>query len=173
MDNNILLGQWAVGVWNDLGQPANVTATTISGYAIQPSTLGRLNDLIGSCYSGSGYTGGNTINFQIGPDISNTELGLIEKMYLVSYYNNLAQSTMGIGGSTIPWTRLREGDSSIDRANAANIGREYREMAKTANEQLYYMVNAYRSNSLGGNLGRSVDYPNIVYPTWTDTYRGP
>lgn len=173
MDNNILLGQWAVGVWTDLGQPSNTTATTISGYAIQPSTLGKLNDLIGACYSGSGYVGGNTMNFQIGPDISNTELGLIEKMFLVSYYNNLAQANMGIGGNSIPWTRLREGDSSIDRVNGANLGREYREMAKTANEQLYYMVNAYRNNSQGTNLGRSVDYPNLVYPMWNESYRGP
>ncbi len=153
-----LLAPWASGIWLDLGQPTNTTTSTISGYAVQPSTLGRLNDLVGTCFSGSGYTGAGSFNYQIGPDISNTELGIVAQMYYISYYNNLAQATMGIGNSTIPWQTLREGDSTITRASAPAIGAQYRQMSKDAYEQLWNLSNAYRNNSAG--VPRSVDYLN-------------
>lgn len=172
MVQNLLLQEWATGIWADLGGPTNTSTSTISGYAIQPSTLGRLNSLINTCFSGSGYTGAGTTNFQIGPGVSESELGIIGAMYLVSYYNNLAQATMGIGGSTIPWVQLREGDSTITRANAAYIGKEYRELSRDSTERLNFLVNAYRGSE-GGNVGRTVDYPSEVYPTWGSSYLGP
>lgn len=159
MENNVFIGQWAMGVWTDLGSPSNTAVTTISGYAIQPSTLGKVNSLLSTCFSGSGYTGGATTNFQIGPYVDESVLGVIGQLYLVSYYSNLAQASMGIGGNGIPWTRLREGDSTIERANPANLGKEYREMSKDAYAQLWNLVNAYRSDA-GGGIGRSVDYYN-------------
>lgn len=166
MDNNTFIGEWSLGVWTDLGSPSNVTATTISGYAIQPSTLGRLNSLAGTCFSGSGYTGGASSNFQIGPFVDQEVLGIIGQLYLVSYYNNLAQATMGVGNSTIPWTNLREGDSSIARVNAATIGAQYRQMSKDAYTELWNLVNAFRG-SQGGSIARSVDFPNPpIGPYW-------
>lgn len=170
MEDTVLIQNWATGIWVDLGQPTNTTPSTISGYAIQPSTLGKLNNLLGTCFSGSGYTGAGSVNYQIGPFVTNTELAVIEQMYRVSYYNNVAQATMGIGGSTIPWTRIREGDSMIDRTNAANLGVQYREMAKEAASQLNYLANAYRSNSAGGNMPRTVDYPELLPVDWTANY---
>lgn len=171
--NDELLAPWASGLWLDLGSPTNTTTSTISGYAVQVSTLGKLNNLIGSCFSGSGYTGAGSTNFQIGPDIGNTELSIISQLYLVSYYNNLAQATMGIGGSTIPWTSLAEGDSRIGRANVASIAKEYREMSRVVNDQLNYLVNAYRTNSAGSNIPRSVDYFNPPPGLWGDSYTAP
>ncbi len=177
MSSNVLIGVWATGVWQDLFSPTNLASTTISGYAIQPSTLGRLNDLIGTCYSGIGYTGATggmgSINFDVSPDVGNTELAILGQMFLVSYYNNLAMVTMGQGGSTIPWTSIAEGDSRIARVNASSIGKEYREMSKTAYEQLNYLVNAFRNNSQGANVPRTVMYYNIASPTWGDAYLGP
>lgn len=174
MVQNLLLQDWATGLWVDIGQPSNVAVTTISGYAIQPGTLGKLNSLIGTCFSGSGYAGTTgTANFQIGPWIADTELAIIGQMYLVSYYRSLAQATMGVGGNTIPWSMLREGDSTIQRSSPVNIGKEYREMAKDANEQLNYLVTAYSANSQGASVPRTVDYPSEVYPTWGPSYIGP
>lgn len=172
MEQNIFIQIWASGIYDNLGQPANTSTSTISGYAIQPNTLGALNSLISTCFSGSGYTGGNSVNYQIGPDIGNTELNIIAQLYLVSYYKNLAQATMGIGGNTIPWSRIREGDSSIERSSPVSIGKEYRELSKDANEQLNFLVSAYRGSN-GGNIGRSVDYPSEVDPTWGGSYLGP
>lgn len=171
--NDELLQPWATGVWQDLDGPATVAVSTISGYAVQPNTLGRLNSLAGTCFSGSGYTGVGTTNYQIGPWVTNTELAIIGQMYLVSYYNNLVQATMGVGGTTIPWLAIAEGDSKIGRVNAASIGAQYREAAKDAYAQLWNLVNSYRTNSAGGSIPRSVDYLNLVGPTWGETYTWP
>ncbi len=156
--NDELLMPWASGVFDSLGQPANTSTSTISGYAVQPSTIGRLNDYLSTCFSGSGYTGAGSTNYQIGPCITSAELAVVNAMYLVSYYNNLAQASMGLGGTSIPWTALAEGDSKIARVNAANLGKEYREMSKTAQEQLQYIANAYRNG--GASVARSIDYYN-------------
>ena len=158
--NDELLQVWAVGVFTDIGSPSNTSVSTISGYAVQPSTLGKLNNLVTTCFSGSGYAGTGTSNYQIGPFVTPSELSLIAQMYLVSYYNNLAQASLGIGGNGIPWTRIREADSSIERANPANLGKEYREMARTAAEQLWQLANAYRG-SQGGSIPRDVQYLSI------------
>ncbi len=157
--NDELLQVWATGLWTDLGGPPNISVSTISGYAVQPGTLGRLNSLVTACFTGSGYAGTGTSNYQIGPYADGAILGIIGQLYLVSYYNNLAMASMGQGATALPWTRLREGDSQIDRVNAANIGKEYREMSKTAYEQLWNLVNAYRGSE-GGSIARSVDYYN-------------
>lgn len=171
--NDELLQPWATGVWLDLGSPVNISVSTISGYAVQPATLGRLNDFIGTCFSGSGYTGAGSTNYQIGPSITSAELAIINQLYLVSYYNNLAQANMGVGGNNIPWLALAEGDSKIGRVNAANIGREYREMSKTAFGEMWNLINAYRGNAEGGNIPRSVAFLNPALPAWGQSYTWP
>ncbi len=172
--NDELLQVWAQGVFSDLGSPTNTSVSTISGYAVQPSTLGRLNDYLVTCFSGSGYTGAGSTNYQIGPFISPTELAVVNAMYLVSFYNNAAMATMGVGSNTIPWQNLKEGDSSITRVNAASIGAQYREMAKDAQTQLQYLANTYRSSS--SSIPRDVEYLNPSY-CWGDnsnaSYTGP
>lgn len=171
MPSNTLIGDWASGFWTNLGQPVNVAVTTISGYAIQPNTLGQLNSFIGTCYSGSGYLGvTGTSNFDTDPNLTNTELSIIGAMYLVSYYNSLSQAMMGVSQNTIPWVNLKEGDSTITRANGANLGMVYAKMATDANTRLQYLVNAYRQNAQGGSVPRTVDYPNIQYPEFGITY---
>jgi hypothetical protein len=169
MDDPTLIGGWASGVWLELGAPSTVAASTISGYAVQESTLGRLNSLIGTCFSGSGYLGTGTSNYQIGPFVTNTELALIGAMYTVSYYRNLAQAMMGATTAGIPWTTIKEEGSTIQRANGANIGEIYLKEAKTANDQLNYLVNAYRQGSQGGNMARSIDYYDLSGPTYGAT----
>ncbi len=167
-----LIGAWATGMWMDAGMPSAVASSTISGYAVQPNTLGRLSNLTSTCYVGSGFTGMGTTNYQATPPLQDPELAIIGQMFLVGYYNGLAFAAMGQGGDALPWTTLREEGSTISRVNAASLGKEYREMSKTANEQLNYLVNAYRS-SVGGNIPRSVDFFNIAGPIWGGSYLGP
>lgn len=156
-----LIGEWSSGIWVSLGGPPTLSALTISGFASQPNTLGTLNARLDRCFRGTGE-GGTGYAYASEPPLTNAELAIVEGIFLVSWYNQLAFATMGAGGSTIPWVRLREGDSLIDRSNPANIGEQYREMSKSANEQLNYLVNAYITNS-GPSFG-GVDYLNPGYP---------
>lgn len=167
-----LVGLWSTGIWtNVLGSPPNVSALTISGYAIMPATLGWLNDSTSSCFSGSGYAGPGTVNYDTVPDLTSDELALITELYLQSYYNGLAQATMGYGGDSIPWTNARDGDQSITRANPAAIGAVYAGLAAKARSNLNYLVTSYINNQ-GVYSPRQVLLPNLVYPTFSFAYWG-
>lgn len=72
----------------------------------------------------------------------------------------MAMSMMGQTVGDIPWTAIKEGDSSITRANPINIGKEYREMAKEERSNLTNLINAYIVNVQGSTDARSVDFPN-------------
>lgn len=140
-----LIGNWATGLWQDLGSPSSVSALTISGYALQPSTLGRLNALINTCFYATGAPTGGP-NYRICPYMGYAELAMIDAMYRSSLYSQWATSMMGISQDTLAWTALAEGDSRIARNGTANIGKEYREMAKDAVTTLNYLANAYEIN---------------------------
>ncbi len=161
MSCNSGIGVWATGLWTDLGSPTNISALTISGYVATPNTLGKLNSLIGTCYAPSGYTGFGSFNYDVTPDLAETELALIGKLYMVSYYNSLVQSVMGAGG-VMPTLSAREGDTSFNLVNPVSMGKVWADMAKEANEELKYLVNAYINQSQGANVPRSVVFPNVV-----------
>lgn len=181
MSSSTLVGQWALAVWMDLGEPANISYLTISGYATSVNTLGRLNSLVGSCYSGTGYSGPGTLNYDVAPDLGGEELSLINQMYLISYYNSLAQATMGVGAAagavagspTTPAQSLAEGDSKIAFGNIPAIGAQYVGLAKQAKIDLNYQVNCYIKQVQGGDTPRSILWYGIEYPTWSRGYIGP
>jgi len=156
-----LIGEWSTGVWQNLGQPSSLSALTISGYASQPNTLGTLNSRLGTCFIGTGING-TGYSYAAEPPLTSAELSIVEGLFLVSWYSQLAVTTMGVGGSTIPWQSLAEGDSKIARTSVVNIGKEYREMAKDARIRLDYLVGAYIDNSAPSAV--VIDYLNPGYP---------
>lgn len=159
-DCSWLIGVWATGLWTSLGGPPNVSALTISGFAVQTNTIGTLNSYIGTCYHPSGYSGPGTVPYAVVPCLGPAELAIIGNMYLVSYYTNLATATMGYGGDSIPWTNLAEGDSKISRGNPAAIGLVYINQSKEAQKNLNYMVAAYIVEIQQGNIPRDVETYN-------------
>jgi len=164
------IGLWASGFWQELNSPPNLSALTLSGYACSQNTIGRLNNLVGTCFMTSGATTAGTVDFTVVPDLTYQELTLIGAMYLVSYYNGLAQSAMGAGGvinsvnGGTPVQMISEGDSRIQWANVAGIGRNYADMAKQAKLDLNYIVNAYIRQTQGSDTPRTVTMPLLVTP---------
>lgn len=73
---------------------------------------------------------------------------------------------MGQSAGDIPFTTIREGDSSITRANPVNIGKEYREMAKDERANLAYLINAYINVVQEGGSPRSVDFLGPRVPAY-------
>ena len=158
MSSTTIIGIWATGMWSNLGEPATISPLKISGYAVQPYTIGQLNTLIDSCFRATGLPTGNLPPYDVIPDLGYGQLAIIGLMYQVSFFNQMAIRSMGQGGDTLPWSQLKEADSTITRASAPNIGKEYREMSRVANDELNYLVNAYIMNS--GQNARSVDFLN-------------
>lgn len=165
-----LIGIWAYSLWADLGEPDCLNPLTISGYALQPNVLGLLNLRLQTCFRASGATGNGSVNYTVVPELGAAELALIDSMYRISYYNNVAMSTMGQGGDSIPWVALKEGDSSIARASPVNIGKEYREMAKDERANLSYNINAYINTVQEAGTPRAVNYLNP--PSYLANYYG-
>jgi len=167
------IGLWSTGLWIDLGSPANLSALTISGYACQPNTIGRLNTYISTCYSGSGYTGAGSVNYDVTPQLFAAEMAIVGAMFVTSYYSSLSQATMGVGGSTIPWQSVREGDGVVTQVNAASIGKVYMDMSVEANRVLRQLVNQYVENVQNSNVPRDVSYYSILGPIWSQAYIWP
>ncbi len=164
MSSNALIGAFAQGMWDNLGQPDCLNLLTISGYVLQPDTLGWLNATIGSCYMATGATGMGSLNYDVSPDLGTQELAILGARYEVTYYKHLSMAMMGTNPGNMPVLSVREGDSNISVGNPINVGKEYREMAKDANERLNYLVGSYLSQGTGP---RSVDYLNPpVYPVY-------
>lgn len=167
--SSTLIGLFATGLWQDLGSPASLSALTISGYVVQPSTIGRLNAMIGTCYSGSGFMG-TGMPFDVYPALGYKELAIVDGMFRVNWYSQLATAMMGLNQDGIGWQQIKEGDSSISRPATVNLGKEYRELARQTQEQLNYLANSY---AIDGNYVRSVDYLNPGYPNVAYPYSNP
>lgn len=171
MSSNPLLAIWSTGVWQTLGSPPNISALTISGYAVQPSTLGTLNSYLDTCFSGSGYAGPGTVNYDTVPDLTENELAITNELFLTSYYQGLAQATMGYGGDSIPWTNARDGDQSITRGSPAAIGANYLKAANDSRLRMDRLITAY-INSNGTYSPRQVLLPGLVPATYSQAYWG-
>lgn len=161
MASNTLIGIWSQGVWENLGQPDCLSYLTISGYAVQPNTIGFLNNKIGTCYEA--VTGANNIAYDLSPDITSQELYLVGLKYEVDFYRHLSMSTMGMGAGGIPWISIKESDESITRVNAINLGREYREMSKDAQLVLDKALSTYIQVVQGGGTSRDVVFLSPAY----------
>jgi hypothetical protein len=181
MSSSFLIGVWASGFWQELGSPANLSALTVSGYACSTNTIGKLNDTIGTCYYASGASGASGIigyNFDVAPDLGQEELAIIGAMYLVSYYNGLAQAAMGAGSFVVisnggvPLQQIREGDSSVTWANVAAIGGNFAKMATEARKTLNYLCNNYINQIQQASVPRSINFLNVVYPQICGGYGG-
>jgi hypothetical protein len=156
------ISQFSTGLWLDLGQPTDLSALSISGWVTQPQTLGRLNSYVGTCYTGIGYTGSNSWDYDVGPDLTNGDYSILGQMFMVTYYNQLVRKCAGAGGTQKIVQSLAEGDSRVQYVNAADLARVYTENVKEATKTLNYLVNTYNTNSQGAYDPRSVNYYTIL-----------
>ncbi len=160
--SSIRIGNFSIGMWQDLGQPTDLAVTTISGWVTQPQTLGRLNNFIGTCYQATGYTGVCSYNYDVVPALTEQEFGILDKMYRVGHYQQLIKKCAGGGQKMVQ--SLSEGDSKISYVSAAALAKVYVEAEIQANKELNYQVNVYNQNSAGSTAPRSVDFYTIGTP---------
>ena len=156
------IGNWATGIWINLGAPSSLSALTISGYATQNFTIGKLNAYTALCYSGVSGT-------YICPDLDDGGFAILEQMFLQSYYLQLMQANGGAGGTTRIVASIADGDSKIVWQNGVAMAKVYLEASQTATKNLNNLVRNYNNQSQGGNLPRDVSYYNIDN-SWNGIY---
>lgn len=91
----------------------------------------------------------NNLTFQsfgTGDSFLHEEEAIMSKLYLKHFYNKEARTTLSNGSdNSLNWTRLTEGDTTIVRNSKVDIVREYKSLAKQANEELQELVYSYNS----------------------------
>lgn len=134
-------------VYEEIGEEAGYSYEYLAYWFAGNYNLGRLNGLIGTCFSGSYSTGvyGEMKNYEIMPEIGAEESAIYQKIFELDFYNKQARNTLrgaaGSGGGD--WISLKEGDSSITRSNKNEVAKNYRGLAKDTREELNNMVQSY------------------------------
>lgn len=149
------IGLWATGMWTNLGQPPDVSAQTISGWVVQPYTVGTFNTLTNQCFS-------PVSGAFVCPELDDAEFGVLGAMYAVQFWNYRAQAMAGAGGVDTTWSRLSEGDSTIQRASPGELMKVYAAMARDAQLNLRFVIASYNDYVQNGSMPNSVLYPTIV-----------
>jgi hypothetical protein len=133
-------------IYNELGEPSDYSPEKIGAWVLDNANLGKLNNLIGTCFSGVSYTNdcGNVTGYGIEPGIRNDQLAIYKMLFDYEYFKNearnMAKSSATIGSD---WTKLQEGDSSITKINRNEISKNFRTLSKDAKEDLDKAVKMY------------------------------
>ncbi len=133
-------------IYNELGEPSDYSPQKISSWILDNANLGKLNNLIGTCFSGVAYTNDceNVTGYGIEPAIRNDQLAIYKMLFDYEYFRgearNMAKSSATIGND---WTNLREGDSSITKINKNEISKNFRALSRDSKEDLDKAVKLY------------------------------
>lgn len=142
----------ATDTWNQIGSPTSISVGWISGVYSSSGHLGALNNRLTTCMY---LSGDSPCIVGMGAE----EASIYQLSYLNGYYRGLSASVMG--QSSITWTRLREGDSSVERESSVSMSKAYTAIWQENNKQLNVAVANYK---LGVSIPRSID--SAALPGW-------
>jgi hypothetical protein len=140
------LTQLVTSVYSDLGEPIDYAPARITGWFVDNSNLGKLNNLIGTHFSGVCYENnqGMVTGYGIDPEPNNDQLAIYKMIFDCDFFKNQARNTarsaVTIGND---WTNLKEGDSSITKINKNEISKNFRIMNKDCEIELMKKVKMY------------------------------
>ncbi len=140
------LTQFITNVYYDLGEPIDYTPTRLTAWFVDNSNLGKLNNLIGTHFSGVAYTNSENIitGYGINPEPNNDQLSIYKLIFDCNFLKNqsrhLAKSSATIGND---WTTLKEGDSTITKINKNEISKNFRGLSQDCQAELDKAVKMY------------------------------
>lgn len=143
----------ANSIYKSIGSPPSQSICFVSGWLMDSSNLGDLNNRLSTSFSITGSC--------ITPDFGPEEESIYSQIYVWQFYNSMALSALANGGSF--WTNLAEGDSKISRDSPANISKAYMAMNVNAERTLRQAVHDYK---LRISVPQSVDASSLPsYPS--------
>jgi hypothetical protein len=110
---------------------ANLTTQISDASGWLTVSLGQLNDLIYTSYSG------------VNPNMGLEEESIYTQLYLQSYYASKATRVLRNIGNDADWTLITEGDTTIVTTNKHEVSRSYRGLAKDAEDMTNGLVASY------------------------------
>ena len=135
-------------VHEEIGDAAGYSFEYLAYWFAGNYNLGRLNSLIGTCYSGSYNTGvyGELTDYTIDPALGGDEQAIYQKIFEIDFYSKQSRNVLAGAaayGSGSDWISLREGDSSITRVNKNEVAKSYKMLVDSSKAELDKMVNSY------------------------------
>jgi len=140
----------ASGIWLNIGEPTDLSVSTIYAKVASSGMLGQLDIAINGChyFDESGC---------VVPPFTAEELGMYEQLYYIGYAFKKANQTQANVTSS-SWTSLREADTTIHRVNPNTSTTNWLLMYNNAKSNFDDMVSAYRMNN---SMARSVNFFGI------------
>ncbi len=138
--------QFINSVYNDLGNPASYPTSRLSGWFLDSSNAGKLNNLIGTQISGVCFqnSSGTITGYGLMPDPSSDQYSIYKMIFDCEYFKSEARtaatSSMMVGND---WTNLTEGDSSITKINKNEISKNLRGLAQDCKAELDKAIKMY------------------------------
>lgn len=133
-------------IYSDLGNPSSYPTSRLSGWFLDNSNAGKLNNLIGTQFSGVCFENptGAITGYGLMPEPSSDQYSIYKMLFDYEYYKNearsVAQSSLSNGND---WTSLSEGDSAITRVNKNEVAKNFRALARDTKEDLEKAVKMY------------------------------
>jgi hypothetical protein len=133
-------------VYNDLGNPISYPPSRLSGWFLDNSNAGKLNNLIGTHISGVCLqnSSGVITGYSLVPEPSSDQYSIYKMIFDCEYFKNearnAASSAMMVGND---WTTLKEGDSTITKINKNEISKNFRGLAQDCKAELDKSVKMY------------------------------
>ena len=97
-------------IYNELGEPVDYPPQKITSWILDNANLGKLNNLIGTCFSGVAYTNdcGNVTGYGIDPAIKNDQLAVYKMLFDYEYFRNEARNVSKSSSTKgSDWTDLK------------------------------------------------------------------
>lgn len=131
----------ATGIWQDIGEPPDLSVSTIFSKLSSSGMLGELDALINTCH---------TFNESgcIEPSLNGEEISIYQKIYYLNFYKKKSVQAISIGNGlgSSSWISIDEADTKIRRTNPVEISKVYKDLAKQTESSLNDLVSAYRMN---------------------------
>jgi hypothetical protein len=117
-------------------------------------------------------------SYTITPDMGSEETAIYQKIFELDFYNKQARNTLkgAAGYAGGDWVSLREGDSSITRANKNEVAKSYKSLANDTKQELDKMIQSYlKFRATPQQVVGDDTFSNGYYVgpgSFYDTYRG-
>lgn len=138
------IGDFASGIYEDLGSPSGITPSYISGWLV--NNVGLLNVAINSDYTGiSGeiYSTGCTGELVTG--LGQDEQAIYKCIYNINYYQRkLSESLNAAAYDT--WVEIQDEGSRVKRVSKNDLAKSYTAQIKDSSMNCKDLVNMYRMN---------------------------
>mgnify|MGYP003436807382 FL=1 len=151
--NNLTLAAIAAEIKNELSEDSSLSISYLTTWL--RDNIGRLNTLIGTCYTIDSET------LEISDNLTEDQKTIFKSVFYCHYYSNMANKDLGASG--FAWTAIDEADTKIRRASKTDIAKTFILLSKDCNENLNKMVFYYKTNKALPRSLSSWNSPVFLY----------